>query len=102
MRNNLQAYHTTLQQICQWRPEERVTRQRNMALLMMGLLLGASVHLPKIVRKWPVTGKYPSLTNRLRRFLNNPHVVVDEWYHPVAVQLTQAFAGFTKGETDTS
>lgn len=95
MRNNLQVYHTTLQQICQWLPGERVTRQRNMALLMTGLLLGAAVHLPKIVRKWPVIGKYPSLVNRLRRFLDNPHVVVDEWYRPVAVQLAQTFAGGT-------
>ena len=93
MRNNLQIYHSVFNQICQWLPEERVTRQRNMALLITGLFLGAAVHMPKIVRKWPVVGKLPSLVNRLRRFLNNPHVVVKEWYRPVAKELVQPFAG---------
>jgi hypothetical protein len=93
MRNNLQIYHIVLNQICQWLPEERVTRQRNMALLITGLFLGAAVHMPKIVRKWPVVGKLPSLVNRLRRFLNNPRVVVKEWYRPVAKELVQPFAG---------
>jgi len=93
MRNNLQIYHSVFNQICQWLPEERVTRQRNMALLITGLFLGAAVHMPKIVRKWPVAGKLPSLVNRLRRFLNNPHVVVKEWYRPVAKELVQPFAG---------
>ena len=93
MRNNLRIYHSVFNQICQWLPEERVTRQRNMALLITGLYLGATVHLPKIVRKWPVVGKLPSLVNRLRRFLNNPRVVVKEWYRPVAKELVQPFAG---------
>ena len=34
MRNNLQLYHSVLNQICQWLPEERATRQRNMALVI--------------------------------------------------------------------
>lgn len=93
MRNNLQLYHSVLNQICQWLPEERITRQRNMALLIIGLYLGRAVHMPKIVRKWPVVGKLPSLVNRLRRFLNNPHFVVKEWYRPVAKELVQPFAG---------
>lgn len=93
MRNNLQIYHSVLNQICQWLPHERITRQRNMALLITGLFLGAAVHLPKIVRKWPVVGKIPSLVNRLRRFLNNPQVVVKEWYRPIAKEIVQSFAG---------
>lgn len=93
MPNNLQTYHKTLNQLCQWLPKERVTRLRNMALLMLGLQLSGAVNLPLVVRKWPVPGKIPSLTNRLRRFLNNKHLHVRDWYHPLAQQLVRAFAG---------
>lgn len=93
MRSNLQLYHSVFNQICQWLPEERVTRQRNMALLITGLFLGTAVHMSKIVRKWPVPGKQLSLVNRLRRFLNNPHVDVEEWYRPVAEELVKPFVG---------
>lgn len=37
MTNNLQLYHKTVQQLCQWLPDERITRLRNMALLLVGL-----------------------------------------------------------------
>jgi len=93
MPNNLHTYHKTLQQLRQWLPQERITRLRNMALLLLGLQLSGAIHLPLIVRKWPVAGKVPSLTNRLRRFLNNPHVSVRDWYHPLAQQLVHAYAG---------
>ena len=93
MPNNRHTYHKTLQQLRQWLPQERITRLRNMALLLLGLQLSGAVHLPLIVRKWPLPGKIPSLTNRLRRFLDNRHVSVRDWYHPLAQQLVQAFAG---------
>lgn len=92
MPNNLHTYHKTLQQLRQWLPQERITRLRNMALLMLGLQLSAAIHLPLIVRKWPLPGKLPSLTNRLRRFLDNEHVLVRDWYHPLAQHLVQTFA----------
>jgi len=93
MPNNLHTYHKTLQQLRQWLPQERITRLRNMALLMLGLQLSGAIHLPWIVRKWPLPGKLPSLTNRLRRFLDNEHVSVRDWYHPLAQHLAQAFTG---------
>ena len=93
MTNNLQYYYKVLDQLCEWLPKERITRQRNMALLIMGLQLSGAIHMALIVRKWPVVGKDPSLVNRLRRFLNNPRVRVREWYHPLAVQLVSNFAG---------
>jgi hypothetical protein len=93
MPNNLQYYYKVLEQLCQWLPEERITRLRNMALLIVGLHLSRSVHLGLIVRKWPLASKEPSLVNRLHRFLVNPSLVVREWYEPIAVQLIQAFSG---------
>lgn len=93
MPNNLHTYHKTLQQLRQWLPQERITRLRNMAMLMLGLQLSGAIHLPLIVRKWPLPGKLPSLTNRLRRFLDNQQVLVRDWYHPLAQHLIQAFVG---------
>ena len=87
MPNNLQLYHKMKRQLCQWLPRERVTRIENMTLLMIGLYLSSQVHLSKIVRKWPLPGKQPSLTNRLWRFLNNPRLVVWHWYRPVVSEI---------------
>jgi len=81
--NNLQLYHKIFRQLCQWWPEERVTRVRNSALLVIGLYLGKAVHIAHIVRVWPLPGKERSLVNRLRRFLNNHRVEVAHWYRPV-------------------
>jgi hypothetical protein len=82
-----------LAQLCQWLPDERITRRRNMALLVMGLYVSRAVHLALVVRMWPSRSKEPSLVNRLRRFLDNPRVAVRSWYRPVAEQLVQALAG---------
>jgi hypothetical protein len=91
--NNLHLYHKMLHQLCQWFPNERITRKRNMALLLVGLYASSRIHLSHIVRKWPLPSKDLSLVNRLRRFLSNPRWSVQEWYRPVAVQLLQPFAG---------
>lgn len=90
--NNLHLYHKMLQQLCQWFPNERITRKRNMALLLVGLYTSGRVHLSHIVRKWPVPSKELSLVNRLRRFLSNPRWSVREWYHPVAHRLLQPYS----------
>jgi hypothetical protein len=76
MQDNLRVYHTVLGEVSKLIPQERVTRQRNLALLVTGMYLAASVHLSQIVSKWPLPGKAVSLTNRLRRFLDNPRVAV--------------------------
>ena len=91
--NNLRLYHKLLRQICQWFPGERITRKRNLALMMVGLYLGASVHLSHIARELPIGGKDPSLVNRLSRFLNNPRVSVRRLYRPVAMQVLTIFDG---------
>ena len=87
MSTNLHLYHKVVEQICQWLPEERITRLRNMSLLIVGLYLSRAVHLPLIVRKWPSRSKERSLVNRLRRFLDNEQVNVGQWYEPIAADL---------------
>lgn len=93
MRNNLQMYHMFLRQLRQWHPTERITRQRNLALMIVGLFLSRSVHLSYIVRKWPVVGKLPSLVNRLHRFLRNRRLQPAVLYLPLAAQLLKTFSG---------
>jgi hypothetical protein len=95
MRNNLQLYHKILEQLCQWFPQERITRMKNLALMITGLYLGKSVQIPKIVRKWHVAGQLPSLTNRMRRYLDNGYVCVEKIYKPVAQMMLQRFSGQT-------
>lgn len=92
METNLRLYHRILELLCQCLPDERITRQRNMALLMSGIYQSRAVQMALIVRNWPSRSKEPSLVNRLRRFLDNPRVDVRTWYRPVAEQLLQTFA----------
>lgn len=91
--SNLNVYHKILKQLDRWLPDERVTRKRNMALLMMGLQQSAAIHLSKIVSKWPLAAKLPSLVTRLNRFLNNAKLSPWQWYAPLAKDLLSIFAG---------
>lgn len=93
MRDNLRLYSSFLAQFRKCLPGERVTRVRNLALLSTGLYLAGSVHLPRVACRLPIAGTVPSLSNRLRRFLNNPRVCVRSLYEPVARQLIAAFSG---------
>ena len=87
MTTNLRLYHKVRKRLRQWHPKERITRVRNMALLMAGLYLSRAVHLALVVRKWPSRSKELSLVNRLWRFLDNEHVDVRRWYEPIAADL---------------
>jgi hypothetical protein len=64
-----------------------------MALLVTGLFFSMGVHLSAIISEWPLPGRDVSLVNRLRRFLDNHRLTVEEWYRPVAKQIMVAFAG---------
>ena len=93
MQNNLRLYHTLFSQLRKWMPEERITRLRNLSWLMAGMFLARSVHLSYIARKIPLPGQVLSLTNRLRRLLDNPRVEVRRYYRPVAQLLIERFRG---------
>jgi hypothetical protein len=66
---------------------------RNLALLLTGLYLARKVHLSLIAEEWHLPGQIPSLANRLRRFLDNPRVVVRDYYRPMAKSLVSTFRG---------
>jgi hypothetical protein len=61
--------------------------------MMTGMYLASSVHLSHIARKLPLPGQVVSLTNRLRRFVDNPRVKVWRYYQPLARQLLSRFHG---------
>ena len=83
-------YHTWMRQICELRPNERVTRLRNFVWLIVGIYQSRSVHLSKVAGKIPGLANLVSITRRLSRFLDNPAIRVREWYEPIARQWIQA------------
>lgn len=85
-------YHTWFERIRQLRPDERITRLRNLTWLMVGIYQSRSVHLSSIASKIPGRAKELSIARRLSRFLTNPAVQVREWYTPVARNLIQSMA----------
>lgn len=93
MQDSLRLFSTMNKRVRKFLPDERITRVRNLTLLMTGLFLAGSVHLAHVVRKWPLAAKTISLTNRLRRFLSNPRVEAAPFYEPVARLLLRRFAG---------
>jgi len=90
-------YHTWLKRIKQLCPQERITRLRNLAWLIVGFYQSKSVHLTKIALKIPGDANLLSTVRRLSRFLDNPAVRVREWYEPIARDLFQSVAN-TVGE----
>ena len=68
MPNNLQTYHKTLTQLCQWLPKERITRLRNMALLMLGLQLSGGRQSASGSAEMAVAGKNTKLDEPLAPF----------------------------------
>ena len=69
--------------LCQLRAGERVTRVRNLARLVTGLVLGQGIHLSQIARAGPYrVAQAPSQVLQLRRFLDNPRVDVEAWFRP--------------------
>lgn len=93
MANNLRLYHMLFRRIRQWLPDERVTRQRNLALLVAGLYLAKSVFLSQIGIELHLQAKKLSRAGRLRRFLRNDAVSVVAFYEPLLAPLLQAVAG---------
>jgi len=68
-------------------PQERVTRVRTLAWMVVGLYVSQSAHLSGMARTLPLAAKLTSTTDRFRRFLNNKAFRVRTWYQPIARQL---------------
>lgn len=79
-----QLYHTWKRQILELHPEERITRVRNFAWMMIGIYDSRSVTLSKAANRIPGEAKLVSITRRFSRFLENPGIRVRAWYEPLA------------------
>ncbi len=82
-----QLYDTWIRTIRELLPQERITRVRNIAWMVVGLCLNQAVYLSCIARRLPFTAKLTSTTDRFRRFLDNKAFCVRTWYRPIAQQL---------------
>ncbi len=90
-------YSIWRQRILQLRPQERITRVRNLAWLITAIFHGRSVQLSPIATKIPARVNLLSVVRRLSRFLDNPAVRVREWYEPIARDWLES-AAHTMGE----
>ena len=86
----VQTYHTMMKRIQMILSHERITRIRGLAWLQSGILHSRSVHLHRIASKLPGRAKKLSRVRQLERLLDNQHIRVREWYHPMAIGLLQA------------
>jgi hypothetical protein len=77
-------YHTSLQQLRQLCPSERISRVRMFAWLMVGILRSKSVQLSHIALAIPGQAKETSIVRRFSRLLDNQALHVREWYAPIA------------------
>jgi hypothetical protein len=84
------VYHTWVKRIQQLRPQERITRLRNFAWMINGILVSRSVHLSHVAGKMPGGATTNSKTRRLSRFLDNAAIRVRDWYEPIARVLIES------------
>lgn len=77
-------YDTWIRTIRELLPDERITRVRNVAWMIIGLHLSQSVHLSRIGSRLPFRAKLTSITDRFRRFMDNKAFRVRLWYRQIA------------------
>ena len=78
------VYHTSVQQLRQLHPTERITRVRGLASLMAGILYAKSVQLALVALAIPGRATERSIVRRLERLLDNAALRVRPFYEPIA------------------
>jgi hypothetical protein len=86
-------YDTWNKKLMQLFPDERITRIRNLAWLIVGIFASKSVNLSRIASKIPGTILMNSIIRRLDRFLENTAVRVRDWYEPIVRGLLEQRSG---------
>ena len=77
-------YHIWFGRILQLYPGLRVTQQRNLTWMLVGIYRSRSVQLHRIASKIPGMAKLTSVVARLMRFVNNHALDVRALYEPIA------------------
>jgi hypothetical protein len=83
----ISLYHNWIEKLGHIRIGENKARLRTIAWMMVGMMVGKSVHLSHIARKIPSVGQQTSIVKRLSRLLQNGALRVREWYSPLAREL---------------
>ena len=78
-----QLHDSWWKKVQQFWSDKRVTQQRMMTWMLVGLFRAGSVQLSKIAEEIPGQAKLTSTTRRIERFVDNAHIRVREWYYPV-------------------
>jgi hypothetical protein len=92
MSANLKHYDKLLARCRQLLPKERITRLRNLGLLVVSLLSSTDCHLSSLAEVIPLEAADLSIEQRLRRWLKNKHIDAQAWFEPfvqAALQLYQ-------------
>ena len=75
-----------LKNLCEWNV---IDNARTLAAMMTAVWRSRDVRLSTIADQMPLAGKQESNGQRMRRWLKNPRLDVEQIYHPVARQLLQ-------------
>jgi hypothetical protein len=82
MSANLKAYDKFMRYCRQLLPQERITRLRNLALLVLAVVTSTDSHLSSLAEAIGLAASDLSLEQRIRRWLKNEQVDVRRWYEP--------------------
>lgn len=84
MSHSQHVYHTVFRRLRGNLPRERVTRLRNLSLLVTALCVAGSCQVTRLADHLPVAGHKDSRVQRLRRFLMNKRLHVGDVYRATA------------------
>jgi hypothetical protein len=91
MSANLKKYDRFIARCRQLLPQERITRLRNLALMVVSLLASTDCHLSSLAEVIPLEATDLSIEQRLRRWLKNQRINVTEWYMPFVKAALQIY-----------
>jgi hypothetical protein len=91
MSANLKKYEKFIARCRQLLPMERITRLRNLALMVVSLLSSTDCHLSSLAEVIPLEAADLSIEQRLRRWLKNPRINVQAWFAPFVQAALQVY-----------
>jgi hypothetical protein len=82
MFTNLTSHDSFIEQCRQLLPKVRITQLRNLSLVVIGLLQSTDIHLSSLAEVIPLDITDLSIEQRVRRWLKNGQIDVENWYEP--------------------
>ena len=91
MTTNLKKYDKFISRCCQLLPKERITRIRNLGLIVVSLLSSTDCHLSSLAEVMALEAADQSLEQRIRRWLSNQHIDAQTWFKPFVEAALQVY-----------